>query len=360
MKNVLPILFFLYTLSGYSQTNSLTLADFNLTGDAIAANDNCYQLTPATDWRGGAVWYKELVDLNDPFEMELKLEFGCDDSGADGIVFIFYPQTKTGRQGEGMGFAGLKPSIGIEMDTYQNFHLSDPAYDHVALIKNGRPGHKGGISEPVPLIRDKKNVEDCQAHKAKVQWSPSTKILNFFFDGDPRISFRIDLVADVFNNDPLVYWGFTAATGGEHNRHLVCIEKTQFTDSESFDLLTKKELLASKRRALETVVFENGQTNLPEVEIKELNKYIKLLKENEDYTLHIEAHTDNSGSVKQNKILSKKRAEAIRDYILEKGIAPERIKSFGYGPDHPKAPHDTPEGRAINRRVEMSLHLNRA
>ena len=88
--------------------------------------------------------------------MELDLMFGCDDYGADGMVFIFHPKLKNGFQGEGMGFGGLSPAFGIEMDTYENPHLADPYYDHLALIKNGQMHHNRGISNPVPSAGRKK------------------------------------------------------------------------------------------------------------------------------------------------------------------------------------------------------------
>ncbi|MCB0633872.1 MAG: hypothetical protein KDD15_29275, partial [Lewinella sp.] len=95
------------------------MANFRLSGDAYVSGDNCFRLTEAVDWAGGSIWYRDAIDLNMPFEMELNLMLGCKDrDGADGMVFIFHPYAMmTGRPGEGMGYSGLRPSLGIELDT---------------------------------------------------------------------------------------------------------------------------------------------------------------------------------------------------------------------------------------------------
>ena len=69
--------------------------------------------------------------------------------------------------------------------------------------------------------------------------------------------------------------------------------------------------------------------------------------------LRIEAHTDNAGKPSYNKDLSARRAKWVREYLIQKGIAPERLTSEGYGMTRPIDTNDTPEGRANNRRVEF-------
>jgi hypothetical protein len=65
-------------------------------------------------------------------------------------------------------------------------------------------------------------VEDCQWHKLRVVWDPSSHWLRTYFDGVLRVEKQIDLVAVIFNNDPNVYWGFTGATGGSVNLQQFC------------------------------------------------------------------------------------------------------------------------------------------
>jgi len=67
----------------------------------------------------------------------------------------------------------------------------------------------------------------------------------------------------------------------------------------------------------------------------------------------IQGHTDNVGSEEFNQKLSDERAEAVRAYMIEKGIAAERLTAKGYSMSTPAAPNDTKEGRAKNRRIEF-------
>ena len=69
----------------------------------------------------------------------------------------------------------------------------------------------------------------------------------------------------------------------------------------------------------------------------------------------IEGHTDSSGSAAYNKKLSKRRAEAVRDYLISKGMPAERLEAVGYGESMPRVSNSTPEGRSINRRVDIRI-----
>jgi OOP family OmpA-OmpF porin len=66
-------------------------------------------------------------------------------------------------------------------------------------------------------------------------------------------------------------------------------------------------------------------------------------------------HTDNVGSTAANQRLSLQRAEAVKKYLVSKGIEPNRIYTEGKGPSQPIADNRTPEGRAKNRRVEIEV-----
>ncbi|PLX95726.1 MAG: hypothetical protein C0619_00750 [Desulfuromonas sp.] len=70
----------------------------------------------------------------------------------------------------------------------------------------------------------------------------------------------------------------------------------------------------------------------------------------------IEGHTDSTGSAAVNAKLSKDRAEAVRQYFIANGtLADNKVTSIGYGPERPLATNDTPEGRAINRRIDVII-----
>ena len=84
-----------------------------------------------------------------------------------------------------------------------------------------------------------------------------------------------------------------------------------------------------------------------------LDLIVKDLKSNPDYKIEISGHTDALGDANYNLQLSRRRALAVLDYLILKGIAPSRMSAWGYGEDRPIAPNDTREGRAKNRRIEI-------
>ncbi len=84
-----------------------------------------------------------------------------------------------------------------------------------------------------------------------------------------------------------------------------------------------------------------------------LNNIEIILRKNSGLKIRIEGHTDDIGPMNYNMGLSSKRAQAIKDYLVNKGIDPSRITTTGLGYTQPIADNDTPEGRALNRRAEI-------
>ena len=71
--------------------------------------------------------------------------------------------------------------------------------------------------------------------------------------------------------------------------------------------------------------------------------------------VEISGHTDNVGKAAANQKLSENRAKAVKNYLVQKSIAPERILTVGYGSQRPIAPNTTTEGKQKNRRVEFRI-----
>lgn len=74
-----------------------------------------------------------------------------------------------------------------------------------------------------------------------------------------------------------------------------------------------------------------------------------------DEQVTVEGHTDNIGSDEYNLGLSERRADSVRGYLIDQGVAASHITAVGYGKSRPKASNDTPEGRQLNRRVEIHI-----
>lgn len=228
MKKSLLLCALLLTFMSNTYAQS-SVEDFKLGGTARILNDECIRLTPDVQYASGSAWYEKPIDLSQPFELTVCLVLGKrDELGADGIGFVFHPVMRTGYRGEGMGFAGLYPSLGIEFDTYQNFHLADPVGDHVAISVNGQPHHYASLVGPVEVGE----LEDGKKHLLWIQWDPLDKELVIQLDGIERARLAEDIVAKVFQGNPIVYWGATAATGRKMNYHDICIKKLVFAQAK--------------------------------------------------------------------------------------------------------------------------------
>jgi outer membrane protein OmpA-like peptidoglycan-associated protein len=85
---------------------------------------------------------------------------------------------------------------------------------------------------------------------------------------------------------------------------------------------------------------------------------VKLLNENNKIIIQISGHTDNVGQAKDNLLLSNNRAKAVVNYLIQKGISAKRLVSKGFGSTKPIAPNTTENGKANNRRTEISILSN--
>jgi outer membrane protein OmpA-like peptidoglycan-associated protein/tetratricopeptide (TPR) repeat protein len=106
---------------------------------------------------------------------------------------------------------------------------------------------------------------------------------------------------------------------------------------------------------LRNIFFDFDKATLrPESNI-EIERLRKVLIEYPTMKIELSGHTDNKGSSDYNKKLSDSRAKAVLDYLVKKGISPDRMTSVGYGFDRPMAPNDTDAGRQLNRRTEFEI-----
>ena len=110
----------------------------------------------------------------------------------------------------------------------------------------------------------------------------------------------------------------------------------------------------SKMNELAKNIFFNVKsTVVAKGAIATLDQVVGIMQKYPDFRLEIEGHTDNIGNAIVNQKLSQKRADAIKNYFIGKGIAAARLYSIGYGKEKPIASNKTPTGRSMNRRVEL-------
>ena len=101
------------------------------------------------------------------------------------------------------------------------------------------------------------------------------------------------------------------------------------------------------------ILFDVNKATLKPESMGVINQIIKMMKEHMDLRLSIEGHTDSDGEQVWNQELSEKRAAAVKDTLVERGIDSSRLETKGYGESKPVGSNSTPEGKANNRRVEF-------
>jgi outer membrane protein OmpA-like peptidoglycan-associated protein len=118
---------------------------------------------------------------------------------------------------------------------------------------------------------------------------------------------------------------------------------------------TLVEVKKDKIEIKQQVHFDNAKYRVLPESFALLNQVVLVLNDYPKMRVSIEGHTDNVGGESSNLKLSQRRAEAVRDYIVAKGVSPARLQAVGYGPTKPIASNKTPKGKAKNRRTEFRI-----
>lgn len=106
------------------------------------------------------------------------------------------------------------------------------------------------------------------------------------------------------------------------------------------------------------VRFDTNKSSLTAQAKSNLDKLVPVFNSYADTNIEIFGYTDSTGSAAYNLTLSDKRAEAVKVYLISKGLSVSRFKTIGKGIEDPIATNDTPEGRSQNRRVEFAITAN--
>jgi outer membrane protein OmpA-like peptidoglycan-associated protein len=151
------------------------------------------------------------------------------------------------------------------------------------------------------------------------------------------------------------------------NYGIVVRQEGYLFHSENFDLpagaaysevvkdIALKKLDIGVKVVLNNIFFDFDKATLRAESTGELERLQKLLTETPALRLEISGHTDNVGNAAYNKDLSQRRAKAVVDYLVQKGISKDRLTFAGYGDTQPVAPNTTKGGRQLNRRTEFKV-----
>ncbi len=224
-------------------------AQFKTNGNAYSTGQGCFVLTNAQAFEAGSVWYLNKVNLNQPFDLYFQINLGCKDAdGADGMAFVLQQvSTSVGSSGAGLGYSGIQPSLTVEFDTWQNGDLNDPTFDHMSMMRNGNVNHNNvnNLAGPTSILPGNANIEDCNFHLIRITWEPANNTYSVYVDCQLRMSYTGNIRSNIFNNDPLVFWGFTGATGGYNNVQKFCLDYVSFTQA-----------------SIDTAICENGSVQI--------------------------------------------------------------------------------------------------
>jgi outer membrane protein OmpA-like peptidoglycan-associated protein len=115
---------------------------------------------------------------------------------------------------------------------------------------------------------------------------------------------------------------------------------------------------AGQKMTLNSVFFEQSKYDLLPTSSQELNRIVVVMKEYSKMEILLEGHTDNQGDWNANLELSKNRVDAVRKYLINKGIDAKRVQIQGWGSTRPIANNQSEEKRKLNRRVEFTIVKN--
>jgi len=103
------------------------------------------------------------------------------------------------------------------------------------------------------------------------------------------------------------------------------------------------------------VLFDVNKAELKNSGMMNVNKLAQFLQENPDRKVIVEGYTDSTGAASYNQSLSERRASSVRMALVKMGVDPSRVVSQGYGKEYPVADNGSASGRAMNRRVEVTI-----
>jgi outer membrane protein OmpA-like peptidoglycan-associated protein len=128
-----------------------------------------------------------------------------------------------------------------------------------------------------------------------------------------------------------------------------------FSSAEGEALLAENRLILR----LNDLTFASGSAEIRPENFSLLTKVQRVIREFPESRITVEGHTDSQGNEAMNQDLSRRRAIAVREYLLANmAISADRISAVGYGESRPVAPNSTERGRAQNRRIDVTLSLD--
>jgi outer membrane protein OmpA-like peptidoglycan-associated protein len=216
--------------------------------------------------------------------------------------------------------------------------------------------------QPSPIIQTKATAETenktdptgREKGEFPLQYPGERKLYMFYHDGKP-MKYKY-----VLDEEGIAFWL-------DHNMQLYATvlytarvkNATVYLPAAAKEPAAEKAKKAMEKIRLPIVHFDFDKYNIKKLYIPDLDQHVAYLSANPSSPVTVEGHTDSIGSDQYNQKLSERRANAVRKYLIDKGIASSRIQVVGYGEQRPIADNKTKEGRAINRRAEFEVTVEK-
>lgn len=218
-----------------------SFGQYTVTGNASQTSCGEWTVTPDAVSQTGSFYQNATIDLTNNFTLKFSVNFGCDNNGGCGLVFVMRNGPwAVGSGGSGMGYQGMTGNtLAIEFDTRDdNSSLSnwDVPADHIGLFTGGSTNHNPANplnlmgTAPTNILPSVANVEDCQDHLVEISWNnppgPGNQTLTVVVDGVTSLTKSSDFVTNQFAGNSTVLWGWTGSTStiaGVDNEQIVGI-----------------------------------------------------------------------------------------------------------------------------------------
>ncbi len=213
--------------------------------------------------------------------------------------------------------------------------------------------------QPSPVIQTKATTETENetgpTGKEKEEFPlqyPGNKKLFMFYNAGKILKYKY-----VLDDEGIAFWL-------DHNQQLYATVLYLSRDERdeirrSRPAKGKASTAGAEKVRLAMVHFDFDKQNIKKIYVPVLDQHVVFLNEHPSSPVLVEGHTDYMGSDAYNQKLSERRANAVRDYLIQKGIVSSRIQVAGYSEHRPIADNKTAEGRAMNRRSELEVTLEK-
>lgn len=294
----------------------------------------------------------------------------------DGSTIYFASNGHPGMGGRDLFFATLLADSSWNKPVNLGYPINTPADElnifinatgDVAYYASDKDGGEGGLDlyyfildehlRPTPVtymkgkITDKESGKPLEANIELIDLNKSKTITSTI--SDPETG---EFLACILTGSNLML-------NISHPFYLFYSENFKLTETADSLKPFLKDIYLQKPQTGSSIIMRNiffdfNQSTLQPESFIELDYLVEFLNNNKEIKIEISGHTDNQGSDEINDKLSLERAQSVYNYVVSKGISPERLTYNGYGKRKPIAENDTEEGRAQNRRTEITILEN--